>query len=851
MAMTFHARIGSLTITLAIAGLAASATNAQTYSQWLPGPGIAGVQGDVHAAVVWDPDGPGPQTAKLVLGGSFYASAANNLVIVDLATEQWSSLGGSPDGPVRSLVVQANGDLAVGGSFATIGNAPANNLAQWNGSTWSSIGGGVSSSTSAATVWVMATAPNGDLILGGQFDSAGPVAASGVARWNGSAWSPIGSGIQEAEGVRALAVNAAGRIFAGGFHDPANGNLLQWDGTTWSGVGGGVGGTGYDRVSAFTFLGNDLIVGGFFAMAGNTPASNLARWNGSTWSPLGAGLYGEVHGLATMPTGDVIAVGNYLSLSSWGPEENVCLWNGTSWLGIGPVQYFPPGGHGHVNCVTPLPGASLAVGGHFALAGSARARSVAHWNGTTWSRFGWEPDFAGPLLSLPNGDVIVTYHDNLVGPGLARWDGITWAPVAPALDGLVQAMLRLPNGNLVAAGSFRHAGVVRAGGIAMWDGSSWSALGTGVGPVETVCALALLPNGDIIAGGWFTTIDGQLANSIARWDGTRWHGLGTGLRGGMATVMALEVLPNGDLIAGGQFSSAGGIAAASIARWDGTTWSPLGSGFPMYQGRPEVWAMVQMPSGELVVCGYFNTAGGVPANSIASWNGTNWSSLSSPQSGVISTMALLPNGQLVVGGQFTMPDSSAHLASWDGVAWTSVGTGANGPIWRIAASRNGDLVAGGNFTMVDGSVAGQLAKRVSLYPATASSYGTGCTGSAGMNVLTADTLPWIGGTFRGEATGLPNASISVTVRGLSTTSLPLPLLQPNAPTGCMLSVAPDLLEVHVPTSGRARFAFAIPAAATLIGQRLYTQVVTGEVGSSGSLTAITSTNALSLVIGAL
>src|SRR5690349_8672581 len=38
---------------------------------WLPGEGIPGVAGTVRASVEWDPDGPGPAPARLVIGGSF------------------------------------------------------------------------------------------------------------------------------------------------------------------------------------------------------------------------------------------------------------------------------------------------------------------------------------------------------------------------------------------------------------------------------------------------------------------------------------------------------------------------------------------------------------------------------------------------------------------------------------------------------------------------------------------------------------------------------------------------------------------------------------------------------------
>ncbi|MFN9705194.1 MAG: hypothetical protein ACK595_10295, partial [Planctomycetota bacterium] len=89
----------------------------------------------------------------------------------------------------------------------------------------------------------------------------------------------------------------------------------------------------------------------------------------------------------------------------------------------------------------------------------------------------------------------------------------------------------------------------------------WSALGSGMnGSVE---ALAALPNGDLVAGGFFTTADGAAADGIARWSGNSWSALGSGASG----VRQLAVLPNGQLAVGGGFLTAGGNVSAYFARY--------------------------------------------------------------------------------------------------------------------------------------------------------------------------------------------------------------------------------------------------------------------------------------------
>src|SRR5262245_62897347 len=78
------------------------------------------------------------------------------------------------------------------------------------------------------------------------------------------------------------------------------------------------------------------------------------------------------------------------------------------------------------------------------------------------------------------------------------------------------------------------------------------------GPHGTVSAILVLPNGDLVAGGSFTVADSAFVNNVARWDGTTWHPLGGGIGG---QVNALARLPNGHIVAGGSFATAGGQPA--------------------------------------------------------------------------------------------------------------------------------------------------------------------------------------------------------------------------------------------------------------------------------------------------
>ena len=99
--------------------------------------------------------------------------------------------------------------MYAGGDFTTAGGSAANRIAKWNGSSWSSLGSGMNDR-------VLALAVSGsDVYAGGLFTTAGGSAANSVAKWNGSNWSALGSGVNGFVG--ALAVSGSDLYAGGGF----------------------------------------------------------------------------------------------------------------------------------------------------------------------------------------------------------------------------------------------------------------------------------------------------------------------------------------------------------------------------------------------------------------------------------------------------------------------------------------------------------------------------------------------------------------------------------------------------------------------------------------------------------
>ncbi len=312
------------------------------------------------------------------------------------------------------------------------------------------------SSTASSSVSAMVVLANGDLIAGGAFDRIGGVPVSNIARWNGSAWSALGSGIDGPVGSLAL---------------EANGHV---------------------------------IAAGTFTTAGGVPANNIARWDGATWTSLGAGVGGSYG--ATAAT--VLTNGNLLAVSVANPN-NIQLWNGASWSVIG-----APSANESAYCAAALPNGDAVIGGTFWNFNGIAASSIIRWSSATssWLPMGNIHVFFTPsvysVAVLPGG-TIVAGGNNLLGGTMAAWNGVSWSTMAcPIVPSTNQV---LPNGHLLATGStFAYYPT-----MIEWDGTGWATLASLPLQNEIFCA-AKLPNGNYIAGGVFTSIGGAAANGIAR-----------------------------------------------------------------------------------------------------------------------------------------------------------------------------------------------------------------------------------------------------------------------------------------------------------------------------------------------
>ncbi|NLG18231.1 MAG: hypothetical protein GX556_12935 [Fibrobacter sp.] len=234
-------------------------------------------------------------------------SSGNIFVAVNRKVIRWDGIGWNnvleTNGPVYALAFDENDNLYAGGEFTNANGVNVKNIAKWDGTTLSEVGPGLNRG-----VFSIAFDATGNLYAGGSFDSAGSIAARKVAMWDGTEWSALGHGIGNESTnysscqVSSIAFDTSGNLFVGGTFDSA-GNIMatgiaKWDGTSWSALNLGL------RGGVNTVVCNkdgNIYAGGTFGTVQNIPydASSIisvlgiAKWNGVVWSGLGSGVLAE------------------------------------------------------------------------------------------------------------------------------------------------------------------------------------------------------------------------------------------------------------------------------------------------------------------------------------------------------------------------------------------------------------------------------------------------------------------------------------------------------------------------------------------------------------------------------
>ncbi len=598
----------------------------------------------------FDPNANGPirvivvqADGKILIGGEFSALAPNggatiarNCIArlnpdgtVDAAFNPNATATAPALAEVRSIVVQEDGRILVGGQFNRIGGQTRQDIARLDPAT------GLADSfdpQANGMVFAIVIQPDAKIVIGGGFTQMGGQLRTGIARLD-----PV-TGLADSfdpnanNAVYCIALQSDGKILVGGFFSGKN----------------SIGGQVRNHIARLD------------------PVTGLA----DSFDP-DANDY--VFSILIQPDGKILVSGAFNGASSIGGQSRYTLarLNATT----GRADSFDPNPNLGVYTMALQTDGKILVGGFFTGPNSIGGQSrdhIARLDPATGLADSFDPNANFPVYAITpqlNGKILVG----------GDFDG------ANAIGGQTRNyMARLEaNGQVDQSLDFTAAG-------------------------SYIIATATQPDGKILIGGSFTSVLGVPRNNIARLNanGTLDSAFNPNADD---DVDSIALQPDGNILAGGNFSNIGGQARNRIARLDATT-GAADSFDPHANGR--VWAMAVQADGKILVGGEFqgaNSIGGQTRNRIARLDpGTGFADSFDPNANNnVYAIAIQADGKILVGGNFAGGNSIGGQTRWS-IARLDATTGladsfdpdANGTVGVITIQADTKILLGGTFSRI-------------------------------------------------------------------------------------------------------------------------------------------------------
>jgi uncharacterized delta-60 repeat protein len=639
------------------------------------------------------------------------------------------------------------------------------------------------------TVSVVVVQPDGKILIGGDFTTLSPnggaaVARNYIARLNpdgtlDTAFNPNANG-----GVIAIAVQADGKILAGGFFFGANSiggqtrnGIARLDATT--GAADSFDPNANSDVLAIAVQADGkILAGGDFSGAnsiGGQTRNRIARLDATTGlaDSFDPNANNFVSSIAVQADGKILAGGFFNGPNSIGGQTRNFIARLDATTGL--ADSFDPNPNSYVFSIAVQADGKILAGGNFSgansIGGQTRNR-IARLEATTGLADSFNPNANNQVYSIAvqaDGKILAGGFFN--GPNsiggqtrnfIARLDATTGLADSfdPNPNSYVYSIAVQADGKILAGGDFTGANSI--GGqtrnyIARLeiDGRLDQTLNLSTAGFD-VLATAVQPDGKILIGGSFTTVLGVARNNIARLntDGTLDTAFNPNANG---AVESIAVQADGKILAGGQFfgaNSIGGQTRNNIARLDAMTgladsFNPNANSF--------VYAIAVQADGKILAGGNFNGAnciGGQTRNYIARLDATTGAadSFDPNANNVVRSIAVQADGKILAGGLFAIIGGQprnyiARLDATTGAA-DSFDPNANSYVDSIAVQADGKILAGGLFTSIGGQTRNRIA-RLDATTGAADSFDPNANNEVFSIAVQADGKILAGGVFNG------------------------------------------------------------------------------------------------------
>ena len=476
-----------------------------------------------------------------------------------------------------------------------------------------------------------------------------------------------------------------------------------------------------------------VLVGGNFRIADNHPRGSIVRFGNdgvldTSFIDTGAELYGEIFEITLQPDGKILVGGDLFRAD--GSRNDIARLN---------------------------PDGTLDTSFHAAITGAPNVANV--------STIVLQPDgkiLVGGSFTQVNG----TLRSNVVRLNADGSIDATLLVTISGGEGAVEKILQQPDGKIVIGGSFTAVnGVVRESVARLNSDGSLDAsfLASSIVTNASLAELALQPDGKLLVSGFFS-ISGSQRKNFARLnsDGTLDSLFAPVLDGpsGVAgsSVFTLALQADGKIVIGGSFTSVNNTSRNRLARLntDGSvdsTFLSTGSGADF-----NIFSLALQPDGKVLITGNFGSFNGTARNEVARLSDTgaldlNFNSGELLRSGFVSSLAIQPDGRVVIAGGFIAVNGTARneiaRLNPDGSLDTSFTTDASDQVSAVTLQSNGKILVGGKFTQVNGVARGGVAR---LNPdgsldTTFLATGSGVNGEVTAIIVQPDSKILIGGEF--------------------------------------------------------------------------------------------------------
>lgn len=263
--------------------------------------------------------------------------------IAYLDSNKWHSMGdGMGDhGATVQTIVNYHDTIYAGGAI-NYPNGPGSGIAKWNGEEWKPVGDSLCEGTNKVYNCcgnVLDLRVIDDLLyVGGIYDTIGCLQGNGIGTWNGTTWNTVHDFPNTGPGccntVTASCMFQNKIYVAGSFYSvDSSGNCIAYfDGFNWKTVGGGIF-NGGSSVWDMIVYHDKLYVAGRFTIADGNPGNNIMSWDGNQWNDLLGGTDYLVQDLE-VHNDKLYAVGGFTTAGGI-PASKIALWDGTKWCSLG------------------------------------------------------------------------------------------------------------------------------------------------------------------------------------------------------------------------------------------------------------------------------------------------------------------------------------------------------------------------------------------------------------------------------------------------------------------------------------------------------------------------------------